>query len=67
MRIHATIEGNNAGFRKLPGTTLKNDATGQVIYTPPQNYEEITSLMDNLEKFINDDTICDWDSLTIDN
>jgi Fic family protein len=64
LRIHATIEGNNAGFRKLPGTTLKNDATGQVIYTPPQNYEEITSLMDNLEKFINDDTICDWDSLT---
>ncbi|MBS0016077.1 MAG: Fic family protein [Arthrospira sp. SH-MAG29] len=62
--IHATIEGNNAGFRKLPGTTLKNDATGQVIYTPPQNYEEIASLMDNLEKFINDDTICDWDPLT---
>jgi Fic family protein len=64
LQIHATIEGNNAGFRKLPGTSLKNDATGQVVYTPPQHYEEITSLMDNLEKFINDDTLCDWDPLT---
>jgi len=39
LEIHATIEGNKAGFRKLPGTTLKNDATGEVVYTPPQSYE----------------------------
>jgi len=64
LEIHATIEGNNAGFRKLPGTTLKNDATGEVVYTPPQSYEEIKTLMANLEKFINDDRLCDWNSLT---
>jgi Fic family protein len=64
LEIQSTIEGNSAGFRKLPGTALKNDATGEVIYTPPQSYEEIKPLMANLEKFINDETICDWDSLT---
>jgi Fic family protein len=64
LEIQSTIEGNSAGFRKLPGTALKNDATGEVIYTPPQSYEEIKPLMANLEKFINDETLCDWDSLT---
>ena len=64
LEIQATIEGNNAGFRKLPGTALKNDATGEVIYLPPQSYEEIKPLMANLEQFINDQSLCDWDSLT---
>ena len=56
LEIQATIEGNSAGFRKLPGTALKNDATGETIYTPPQSYEEIKPLMANLEKFINDES-----------
>lgn len=32
IQIQAELEQNNAGFRKLLGTTLKN-AIGQVIYT----------------------------------
>jgi hypothetical protein len=28
--------GNNAGFRRVPGTTLK-DGSGHVVYTPPQS------------------------------
>ena len=64
LQIQASIEGNHAGFRKLPGTSLRNDATGEVIYTPPQNPDEIITLMSNLEKFINDDDLCDWDPLT---
>ncbi|MFN5978467.1 MAG: Fic family protein, partial [Pseudanabaena sp.] len=43
---------------------LKNDQTGETVYTPPQHYDEIVVLMSNLEKFINDDTLCDWDELT---
>lgn len=35
LRIQKELEGNNAGFRKLPGTELKNSATGEVVYTPP--------------------------------
>lgn len=38
LEIQACIEHNQAGFRKLPGTELKNDKTGQTIYIPPQNF-----------------------------
>ncbi|HNI98570.1 MAG TPA: Fic family protein [Leptospiraceae bacterium] len=63
MEIQSLIESNRAGFRKLPGTNLKNEQTGEVIYTPPQNAEDIIRLMSNLEKFINDDTISVLDPL----
>ena len=37
IKIQGTIEHNNAGIRKLPGTELKNSITGETIYTPPQS------------------------------
>jgi Fic family protein len=64
LEMQAIIEENSAGFRKLPGTALKNDATGEVIYSPPQEPQEVIALMSNLEQFINDDGLCDWDPLT---
>lgn len=63
LKVQEELEGNHAGFRKLPGTTLKSSATGEVIYTPPQDPAEIKSLMTNLEKFISDRTICNFDPL----
>jgi len=63
LKIQEILEGNKAGFRKLPGTTLKNTSTGEVIYTPPQDPEEIKALMTNLEKFINDKESSDFDPL----
>ena len=53
IEIQAELERNNAGFRKLPGTALK-DGGGHTIYTPPQDPEEIMTLMSDLERFIND-------------
>lgn len=53
IEIQAELEHNNAGFRKLPGTALK-DGAGNVIYTPPQEPAEIVALMSDLERFIND-------------
>ena len=53
---------NRAGFRNLPGTTLK-DEHGNVIYVPPQDGELINSAMDNLEAFINDERLSDMDPL----
>lgn len=61
--IHQALEQNEAGIRKLPGTELKNERTGETVYTPPQDYEEIVRLMSNLEQFINDDAFCDVDPL----
>jgi cell filamentation protein, protein adenylyltransferase len=63
LKIQEILEGNKAGFRKLPGTTLKNTSTGEIIYTPPQDPEEIKDLMSNLEKFINDKEACDFDPI----
>ena len=63
LEIQAQIESNTAGFRKLPGTKLLNEATGQMVYLPPQDYDTILSLMDNLQKYINDDDISDVDPL----
>lgn len=55
IEIQNLIEPNKGGVRKLPGTVLKNQATGEVIYTPPSGKEEILSLLDNLEGYINND------------
>ena len=63
IKIQEIVEQNNAGFRKLPGTKLLNEKTGEIIYTPPQDHETIISLMKNLESFINDDELSNLDPL----
>ncbi|UXY53120.1 Fic family protein [Pseudomonas tohonis] len=60
--IQAELERNNAGLRRLPGTTLK-DGLGRVVYTPPQDAERVVELMRDLERFINDDELFDADPL----
>ena len=63
IEIQSVLEKNNAGFRKVPGTSLKNATTGEIIYTPPQDYQTIQKLMTNLEQFVNDENISDFDPL----
>ncbi|MGK0371311.1 MAG: Fic family protein [Glaciecola sp.] len=63
LSIQQELERNRAGFRRLPGTDLKNARTGEVVYTPPQNADEIDSLMANLADYINIDDLCDADPL----
>jgi Fic family protein len=62
VQIQGELEKNNAGFRKLPGTALK-DGAGRTVYTPPQDPAEITALMTDLERFINDAGLFDVDPL----
>lgn len=52
LQIQEVLEQNRAGFRRLPGTSLKNDL-GEVVYTPPQDPDTILQLMGDLERFIN--------------
>ena len=54
LAIQEELERNRSGFRKLPGTELKNDKTGQTVYQPPQHPDEILRLMGQLERFINE-------------
>ncbi len=61
--IQKCLEENSAGFRTTPGTTLKSSADGSIIYTPPQDAQDIIRYMDNLEKFINNNSLSDLDPL----
>lgn len=63
LDIQQEIEHNRAGYRKLPGTKLLNQATGETVYDPPQDYDTIVGLMSNLETYINDDSLSDVDPL----
>lgn len=60
--IQKLLEHNSAGFRSIPGTTLKS-SDGKTVYTPPQGRTEILNYMDNLESFINNDDISELDPL----
>ncbi len=57
LTIQKILEGNDAGFRKQPGTELKNEAAAEIVYTPPQDHQTIIQLMNNLEKYINDEAL----------
>ncbi len=61
--IQEVLEKNRAGFRRLPGTELRNDATGETVYTPPQHPDTILSLMATLEKCINSPEYDNFDPL----
>jgi Fic family protein len=63
LLIQETLEKNRAGLRKLPGTALKNQATGDVVYEPPQSADDIERLMSNLVEYINNDDLCEADPL----
>lgn len=54
LGIQQQLECNQAGFRKLPGTQLRN-STGEVVYEPPQDAREVERLMGELERFIHDE------------
>lgn len=63
LDIQQAIEENNAGYRTQSGTILKNEQTGATVYEPPQHPDDIVRYMRNLEQFINDDALSDWDDL----
>jgi len=55
LHVQEQVEQNNAGFRKLPGTVLRNQTTGAVVYEPPQDAVLIEKLMTQLVAFIHAD------------
>lgn len=62
IELAQIVTEQKSGFRNLPGTVLKN-GRGDVVYTPPQNFAEISEYMKNLEQFINDRRVSDFDPL----
>lgn len=46
------IRGVEMTVRQVPGTALRNEATGEVIYTPPEAEGRIRDLLANWERFV---------------
>ncbi len=59
--IQAVLEKDRPGYRKLPGTVLK-DGAGRTVYTPPSP-DRLPQLLDDLNRFINDPQISPLDPL----
>ena len=62
IKIQAVLEANDAGFRKMPGTSLQNNS-GEIVFMPPQEPIVINALMQDLEKFINTPSVPSLDPL----
>lgn len=61
LAIQQELERNNAGFRKVPGTVLR-DQDGNVVFTPPEP-DRIPAMMGELDRFINDGAVFPADPL----
>ena len=57
--ICTQIKGVEMSVRKVPGTALANDATGQVVYTPPEGEGRIRDLLANWERFLHEESTID--------
>ncbi|MBN8575676.1 MAG: Fic family protein [Cytophagales bacterium] len=47
------LKQNQAGIRAVPGTQIRNDHTGEIVYTPPEGETIIRNKLHDLEQFIN--------------
>jgi Fic family protein len=52
IEICSTIKGQDLDVRKVPGTKLANQQTGEVIYTPPEGEHVLRGLLSNWESFL---------------
>jgi len=53
IAVCRTLRDIQVDIRKVPGTALANDATGEVIYTPPEGETIIRNKLANWERFVN--------------
>lgn len=52
IEVCRSIKGIDLDIRKTPGTQLKNQATGSIIYTPPSGQKVIQKKLKNWEEFL---------------
>lgn len=53
------LKGVDMQVRRVPGITLANDRTGQVIYTPPVGEDILRNLLSNWERFLHNEVEID--------
>lgn len=55
VEICSTIKGADMNIRRVPGTTLANQASGEVIYTPPMGEEALREMLANWECYLHEE------------
>ncbi len=63
IEMFRVLKRTDEGFRVTPGTALKLEATGNLVYVPPQDPTEVVNAMTALERFINDEAESSQDPL----
>ena len=53
------IKGVQMDVRRTPGTRLSNNATGEIIYTPPEGEAVLRDLLANWERYLHNEVSCD--------
>ena len=59
VEVCRTIKGADLDIRRIPGTQLIKDLTGEVIYTPPEGESHLRDLLANWERFLHEQTDLD--------
>ena len=54
VEVCRTLLGVNLDVRRVPGTALVNEGTGEVVYTPPEGEAVLRTLLANWERFLHD-------------
>ena len=52
VEVCSALKGQDMAIRRLPGTIIGNQSTGQTLYTPPDGEQRIRDLMDNWAVFL---------------
>ena len=53
IEMYRRLKNRQDGFRETPGTALRNDGSGEIVYVPPQDARRIVEHMSALEAFVN--------------
>lgn len=59
VEICRTLKAVDMDIRRVPGTQLANDKTGEVVYTPPDGETRLRDLLANWERFLHNETDID--------
>lgn len=52
VEVCSQLKGAAMDIRKVPGTSIKNQQTGEIVYTPPTGEQVIRDLLGNWEQFL---------------
>ncbi len=59
VEVCRTLLALDLDVRRLPGTALANEATGEVVYTPPEGESLLRQLLSNWERFLHEEKSVD--------